>query len=145
MDEQILEQNAVTVHIPSLSFDNFMRPGMLDRFTAAISTLQDEWLPEDVRVFSIQPLEHDGGRTEKRVEVGFFVTALNYESTSYDFERLNDPSSGYQRSVALMLGGALMHRCSSACSSSLEWVRRALTRFAQVFTLCPLSAYLPLF
>lgn len=65
VDERSL-RNSITVTIESLGVDDFLEARLLERFVAAVASLDAAWLPQDVRVFAVE------GST-RAVNVSFFV------------------------------------------------------------------------
>lgn len=51
--------------------DSFLEPNTFDRFLATITSLDQTWLPEDVRIFGLEESEFNG---KKRLNVSLFVS-----------------------------------------------------------------------
>uniref|UniRef100_A0A915CQB1 Uncharacterized protein n=1 Tax=Ditylenchus dipsaci TaxID=166011 RepID=A0A915CQB1_9BILA len=71
--------NSVTVELNGLSREEFLDEDVFQRFLASISSISDSWLPEDIRVFSVQSASNQqqdsaiGKKMVYKVNVSFFV------------------------------------------------------------------------
>lgn len=71
VDDEAL-RHSVTLQLEGLNKDAFLELQMFHRFSAAISSLDNEWLPEDVRVFGVD--EEKSREGKPKLNVSFFVT-----------------------------------------------------------------------
>lgn len=64
-------RNSITLKISGLTKEAFLEFNMFNRFLAAVSLLDPEWLPEDVRVFDVETSED--GNKKSTLNVSLFV------------------------------------------------------------------------
>jgi hypothetical protein len=71
VDEEAL-RNSVTVQLPNLNQDAFLEFNLFHRFLSTFSSLDESWVPEDIRVFGVETGRNIAG--QQMLNVSFFVT-----------------------------------------------------------------------
>lgn len=69
MSEAFLHES-VSVEIVGLNLNEFLDYAFFQRFLATISTLNPNWLPEDVNVFSAQEFHSNENYSINHIDVG---------------------------------------------------------------------------
>ena len=66
----VMEVATGRVQIAGITSDQFLDWNVFSRFQSTVATLNDNWMPEDIRVFSVS---EDGQSDKHSLNVSFFV------------------------------------------------------------------------
>lgn len=70
VDESLLRES-ISLHVVGVSPEEFLDVNAFRRFQSVIATLDDTWMPEDIRIFSVAAEEHS---EQRMLNISFFVT-----------------------------------------------------------------------